>query len=556
VTLDRAGPTVSTGRHTQPRRAAVPGDESEADVADAAGPEGEPDAVLEAARITLVGAGAERREADAPTPTMRPADADDPAAPPSTATLIAPGGAPPPLPMTLPGRDTPAEPVVALAPRVTAPFDATPTRRPTAPLRVERTTGPMASPAGLAALQRDLFERAADSPDLRPGEAERLGEAAFRARVEQVIAGVVRDLTAQGRIPNSMDRLMISRHVLRELVGLGPLEDLLADVEVSDILVDRFDLVHAIRAGQRVSADPFSSERAAQIVIDRLIASGGGGGRPGPILELRLPDGARAVAILPPVAVRGPALSIRKRRRQDLTLDQLVIGGTLSSAMADLLWAGVATRRNLMVTGGIGSGKTTLLAALAAFVPVEERVLCIEDADEIAAGMPGWLGLETQGGGCPARDLVRAALRLRPDRLVVGELRGGEALEVLRASRAGLEGLLATLPAESPRDALVRLEDLLREGDPQMPARAARDLIARTIHFVVHLGRFADGVRRVTRLTELRGLSGDDLELRDIFAHVPDAGAGAFVATGSVPAFLDDPERRNAFVDEAIFAPG
>lgn len=573
-TLERGPSTQPTGRHTQPQRAASADSGTGAMAAEtplitSGLPETEPDpqepsGVPESARVTLVGGRAEAE----PAP---PVDAS-PASP--SATIIAPGGAPllvppPAPPLTLPlgaERDTPSTPVASAVAigsyhRATAPLSLPePGRRPTAPLKPpERTTGPMASVSDLGSLQREMHDRVMDSPDMRLIEAERLGEAALRARAEQVIANVVRDMTTHGRIPNSMDRLMLSRNVLREVVGLGSLEELLADVEVSDILIDRADQISAIRAGQRVPCDGFSSERAAQIVIDRLLASAGARPGDGPILDLRLPDGARAIALLPPLAPRGPALSIRKRRRQDITLDQLVLSGALSSAMADVLWASVATRRNVLFTGGIGSGKTTLLGAVAAFVPHEERVICAEETEEIQAGSPGWLRLECGSlgadGKSPAtpRELLRGALRMRPDRLIVGELRGPEALELLHALRAGLDGALATLHSSSPRDALARVERLIREADPGIVPLAAREMIASTLHLVVHQGRFPDGVRRVTHMSEVRGIRGDELDLVDIFVYEGGDGGPGFAATGIVPAFLDDPERRNAFVDETIF---
>ena len=567
ATLERGPLTIPTGRHTQPHRVVPLDSAAESDAGSAAAatptliPEPAPNArgleessgEPESARITLVG----RRGALAD-----PAPAPAPPAP--AATIIAPGGAPPPAPLLGPERDTPSTPMAPSSRRTTAPL-ALPEagRRPTGPLKPERSTGPMASAsAGLGALQREMHDRVTDSPDMRPIEVERLGEAALRVRAEQAIAAAVRDMTAQGRIPNSMDRLNLSRNVLREIVGLGALEELLADVEVSDILIDRADRVQVVRAGQRVPREGFSSERAAQAVIDRLLASASARPADGPILDLRLPDGARAIALLPPLSLHGPALWIRKRRRQDITMDQLVLDGALSSPMADVLWASVATRRNVLFSGGVGAGKTTLLAAVAAFVSPQERVICVEEMEEIRPGAPGWLQLECGPLGpdgktaATSRELLRGALRMCPDRLIVGELRGAEALDLLQALRAGLDGTLATLHANSPRDGLTRLERLVREGDPGLAPLAARELIASSIHLVVHQGRFSDGVRRVTQLSEVRGVNGGEIDLQDIFVHVAgDDGAPAFAATGTVPAFLDDPERRNAFVDEAIFFP-
>jgi pilus assembly protein CpaF len=577
-TLERGAPTMPEGQRTQPARGGSSLEEAEpmptvqtltslgieipritlvgptgADgtLAGDPTPEATPAVQAEAARVTLVGpTGGHSTLVGQRSPTP----ADEPSrAPALVATLIAPGGAPPPPAAE---RDTPPTVAEPEERRTTAPMAAVQSaRRPTAPLApVERTTGPHATAEGLAALGREVSDRVLDSADLRLIEGERLSEAALRARAEQAIAAVIRDMS----VPNSMDRLILGRHVLREVVGLGALEAPLADVEVSEILVDRADRIQVVRAGRREpQSETFSSERTLQRVVDRLLFAAGARPEQGPLFDLRLSDGLRATVVLPPLAVRGPALCIRKRRRQDLTLDELVVAGSLSSAMADLLWACVMARRSVLFCGGPGSGKTTLLSATAAFVPADERVICVEDVEEIQ-GTDAWLRLECRPPGvdkpAPQRDLVRSALRMRPDRLIVGDVFGGEALDVLQAMRTGLCGSLATLHAISPRDGLSRLANLAREADPGLAPLAARRLVASAVDLVVHGGRFADGKRCVTQMSEV-DMDGDEIELRDVFVFTPqgEGSHGSFTATGLVPTFLAS--QPNELVDESIFRP-
>jgi pilus assembly protein CpaF len=548
-TLERVPVTEPAQRVTQPQRTArlgegLAGEEAEATpVPEAAADTPRPAEASEASRVTLVGpAGAKSTLVGLPgTPD---GDETPPAEPASRATLIAPGGAPA-APVLEPEA---AAPAAAGEKRPTAPLVPQP-RRPTNPLaRAEPRTpsGPMATLAALRALQRELYDRVVDSADLRLIESERLGEAALRARAEQAIAAAIREMTAQGPVGNSMDRLTLQRNVLRELVGTGPLEPLLADDDVAEILVDRADQIQVVRGGQRQTCEEvFSTERAAHAVIDRLLRSAGARPDDGPLLDLRLPDGARLTAVLPPLALRGPAVAIRKRRRQAFTLDDLVAQGALSSAMADLLWAAAAARKNVLVSGAAGSGKTTLLSALAAFLPPEERVICVEDVEELQPAHDLWLQIEVAGGESP-RDVLRTALRMRPDRMVLGEVRGPEALELVQAMRTGLSGSLATVFAGSPRDALERLAQWLHTADGGLDPRAARELVAAAVHLVVHMGRFSDGIRRVTQICEV---CGPEIDLRDVFVYQ----AERFSPTGKVPAFVA--AAGGSLLDESIFAP-
>ena len=562
-TLDLGSATQPPQRQTQPHRTVRVDDAAEvrSDEMDVATPavERSPDGAVwpretatpEVARATLVGARTARSTlVGASSPEDEPTPPGEPSA--LRATIIAPGGAP--------GAVAPApEDRRSTAPMATAQAP----RRPTTPLRqVEPRppSGPMATLAALRALQREVHDRVVDSADMRLIESERLGEAALRARAEQAIAAVIRDMTTQGRIPNSMDRLILGRNVLRELVGLGPLEELLSDEDIGEILIDSADRIQVVRGGQRERRQEiFSSERAAQSVIDRLLRSAGARPEDGPLLDLRMPDGARLCAVLPPLAMRGPALAIRKRKSQPRTLEQLVAQGALSSAMADLLWAASVARRNLLVCGGAGSGKTTLLSAIAAFLPEEERVICVEDTEEIRPGHDLWLQLECAAGPdgqmSSPRELLRSALRLRPDRLVVGDIRGIEALDLLQAMASGLEGTLAALHAASPQDGLSRLERWAR-AEGGMEPRSARELVAAAIHLVVYTGRFPDGVRRVTQISEVRGAQDTGIELRDVFVFTSDgreAAAGRFAPTGVVPVFISEPGPSGLLLDEAIF---
>jgi pilus assembly protein CpaF len=306
-----------------------------------------------------------------------------------------------------------------------------------------------------------------------------------------------------------------------------------------------------------------------QAVIERIVAPVGRRiDEAQPLVDARLPDGSRVNAIIPPLSLRGPAITIRKFRRERMAVADLLRAGSLSPAMARFLETCVTSRRNVVISGGTGSGKTTLLNVLAAFIPTGERIVTIEDAAELQLPQEHWVPLEArppnlEGRGAIAiRDLVKNALRMRPDRIVVGECRGGEALDMLQAMNTGHDGSLTTLHANTPRDALARIETMALMSGMELPARAIREQIASAVDVIVQQARFPDGSRRITSIAELTGMEGETLSLAELFAFREeglDAGgriAGRFLATGTVPRFFEELRRRGQPVDLSPFAIG
>ena len=323
--------------------------------------------------------------------------------------------------------------------------------------------------------------------------------------------------------------------VVDEALGLGPLEPLLRDPRVTEVMVCGPSRVFVEREGLiRTTAVRFTDDAHLLHVIDRILAPlGRRVDEASPMVDARLPDGSRVNAVIPPLALDGPALTIRRFSGEPLTGPDLVELGTIDAAMLDLLRSAVRARRNLLVTGGTGSGKTTTLAALAAFVPPEERIVTIEDAAELRIPLPHVVRLESRpsslegAGAVPIRALVRNALRMRPDRIVVGEVRGGEALDMLTAMTTGHEGSLSTLHASSPADAIRRVQTLALMGDLDLPYRAIADQVASALDLVVHQARLADGRRRVVEIAAVSP-SPDGPRLTELvrWRVAPDGAAG------------------------------
>jgi len=365
-----------------------------------------------------------------------------------------------------------------------------------------------------------------------------------------------------------VDREQLVEDVLNEALGLGPLEGYLADDSVSEIMVNGPTQVYVEREGRLQRGEKtFSSAKAVMGVIERIVAPLGRHiDESSPLVDGRLPDGSRVNAIIPPLALRGPCLTIRKFKRELLGVEHLVGFGTLTPQMARFLETCVRVRRNVVISGGTGSGKTTLLNVLSGYIPQNERIVTIEDAAELQLTQEHWIQLEARPaniegkGQITIRDLVRNALRMRPDRIVVGECRGGEALDMLQAMNTGHDGSLTTLHANSTRDALSRLETMVLMSGMELPVRAIREQIASAVHIILQQTRFADGSRKVTAISEISGMEEDVITMQDIFHFkqegFDDEGAvvGRFVPTGLVPRFYDDLHRRGIAVDMQVFA--
>jgi pilus assembly protein CpaF len=327
--------------------------------------------------------------------------------------------------------------------------------------------------------------------------------------------------------------------VLDELLGFGALQDLLDDSRISEVMVNGTQNVYVEVSGVIHRTDrTFESEEALLRVIDRMVRSSGRRvDQASPMVDARLPDGSRLNVILPPLAVDGPAVTIRKFSADRLSIEALVDSGSLTSEVAAYLTSAVESRRNVIVSGGTGTGKTTMLGILSSFIGRGERVVTVEDAVELSLDLPNLVRLESRpanaegAGEVGIRDLVRNALRMRPDRIVVGEVRGAEAIDMLQAMNTGHEGSLSTLHANTPRDALRRLETMVLLAGVDLPLRAIREQIASAIDVVVQLNRDAEGRRLVTSVTEVVGMEGDVLSAAEIFQRPPERGA-ELMATG------------------------
>jgi pilus assembly protein CpaF len=406
--------------------------------------------------------------------------------------------------------------------------------------------------------------------DLRRHDVSKMSDAQLREETSNFILEIIEEM--HDTIPPELDRNLLARQVLDEAVGLGPLEELLQDNSVSEIMVNQFDKIFIERRG-RLERHPltFTSERAVLGVIERIVAPLGRRiDESSPMVDARLKDGSRVNAIIPPLALKGPALTIRKFAKRKMTAQDLVALGSMSEEMAAFLEVCVAAHRNIVVSGGTGSGKTTLLNILSNFIPGEERIITVEDAAELQLHHDHWVSLESRPangegkGAIPIRELVRNTLRMRPDRIVVGECRGGEALDMLQAMNTGHDGSLTTLHANSPRDALARLETMVLMAGMDLPLSAIRDQVASAIHLIVQQTRFACGTRMVTSITEVTGIESGKLQLQELFrfanlGYGNGAGSskirGYFTGCDMAPTFYEALRFSGRTLDMNIFKP-
>ena len=364
-------------------------------------------------------------------------------------------------------------------------------------------------------------------------------------------------------------RAQVEQEVLYEVVGYGPIQTLLDDPEISEVMVNGPHAVFVERHGRLERTDRrFADNEHVMRIIEKIIAPLGRRiDESVPMVDARLPDGSRVNAIIPPLSLLGPIVTIRKFAKERLTPQDLVAYGTLSSEMCEFLEGCVRARLNVLVSGGTGSGKTTTLNVLSSFIPNDERILTIEDAAELQLQQQHVLTLETRPpnvegrGAVTIRDLVRNALRMRPDRIVVGECRGGEALDMLQAMNTGHDGSLTTLHSNSPRDSLARLETMVLMAGMDLPVRAIREQVAGALHLIVHQARLRDGSRRITHLTEVQRMEGDTIVLQDLFTFerrgVGEDGrvSGEHVPTGARPLFMDVLDAEGVQLSPDLFMP-
>ena len=374
---------------------------------------------------------------------------------------------------------------------------------------------------------------------------------------EQVHAEVSRlaeSVLAQEAMPLSVtERERLVNDVQHELFGLGPLEPLLADPTISDILVNKCDTIYIERRGKIERTNVrFKDDEHLMRVIERIVSSVGRRiDESSPMVDARLQDGSRVNAIIPPLSIDGPVVSIRRFGADPLRMAMLIENKALTKDIADMLQMVVTARLNVLISGGTGAGKTTLLNALSAYIPENERIVTIEDSAELQLQQPHVVRLETRPpniegrGEVTQRDLVRNALRMRPDRIVIGEVRGGEAIDMLQAMNTGHDGSLTTIHANTPRDALSRLETMIQMTGMRLSDRAMRQQVASAINLVVQVARLSDGSRRVTSISEITGMEGETITMQEIFQYertgVDAQGQvlGRFRPTGIRPRFAE-----------------
>ncbi|NPV52382.1 MAG: CpaF family protein [Firmicutes bacterium] len=403
-------------------------------------------------------------------------------------------------------------------------------------------------------VDRELLEKG-NSPD---------EQAKLREKVEAVVTGVLAE-EEPTLLPSDRQRVILE--VLDDVIGYGPINSLLQDPAITEIMVNGPYQVYVERNGKLELADvSFRDSNHVMHVIERIVAPLGRRiDEASPMVDARLPDGSRVNAIIPPLSLVGPCITIRKFSKDPFTMEDLISFGTLTREMADFLEACVRARLNIVVSGGTGSGKTTTLNVLSSFIPEDERIVTIEDAAELQLRQDHVVTLESRPpniegkGAITIRDLVRNALRMRPDRIVVGEVRGGEALDMLQAMNTGHDGSLTTAHANSPRDLLARVETMVLMAGMDLPVRAIREQIASAIDLVVHQSRLRDGTRKVTQVTEVQGMEGEIITSQDIFVFeqqgLDESGKvmGRFRGTGIRPKFAEKFEVHGIHLPPGIF---
>ena len=423
-------------------------------------------------------------------------------------------------------------------------------------------------------LKRRIHDRLVEELDLKKQELSVVTNGAQMAELRQKTDRVIANLLAKelGGLASSHEvRARLVKEIADEALGLGPLEELLADPEITDILVNNKDQIYVERRGKlELTTKKFVSNDLVRAVIERIVAPLGRRiDESSPMVDARLPDGSRVNAIIPPLSLKGPTLSIRKFARVRYLGEDLLRFGSLNPAMLQFIGACVLTRKNMIISGGTGSGKTTLLNIVSACIPEGERIITIEDAAELQLAQTHWVSLESRPrnvegkGEIGIRDLFRNALRMRPDRIIVGECRGAESLDMLQAMNTGHDGSITTIHANAPRDVMTRLDSMILMSNIELPVRAIREMVSSAIDVIVHTARLSDGSRKITAITELVGLTEEEAEInfQDLFVFrqtgvAPDGTVlGEFTATGSRPTFEEEMRVNGIDLPPSMFLP-
>ena len=412
-------------------------------------------------------------------------------------------------------------------------------------------------------IQRELLKRL----DMKKLTVQGVDREGLEEKARETIRSIIDEVVMKGRLPEGIDPVRLEEDVFNEAMRLGPLEALLADESVTEIMVNGPTKVYVERRGKLELSDcQFTDDASVQAVIERIIAPlGRRCDESQPYVDARLADGSRVNAIIAPLALSGPTITIRKFAKKALTPEDFIRFGTWTADAATFMKICVLLRKNIVVAGGTGSGKTTLLNLLSGYIPTTERIVTVEDAAELRLQQPHVVRLEARPpniegkGAVTIRDLVKNCLRMRPDRIIVGECRGGEALDMLQAMNTGHDGSLTTVHANSPRDVISRLETMVLMSGMDLPSRAIREQIASAVDVIIHESRMSDGSRKVVAITEVTGLEGNQIVMQDIFAFrqtgLGEGGRilGRMVPTGAVPTWIDQLKYRGIDVDMKMF---
>ena len=417
----------------------------------------------------------------------------------------------------------------------------------------------------IQAVKQQIHNELVTRLDLKRLSMSKLQESELQSKIQKTLNEIIGEIHT--RLPENLDPQRLAKEIFDEAVGLGPLEDLLEDDSITEIMVNGPSQVYVERAGKLHLTDcSFINDASVNSIIERIVSPIGRRiDESQRYVDARLADGSRVNAVIHPLSLIGPCITIRKFSKDPFSVQDLIGFGTLTADVAEFLKACVLVRKNIIVSGGTGSGKTTLLNVLSSYLPNDERILTIEDAAELRLTQEHIVRLEARPaniegrGAVSIRDLVRNALRMRPDRIVVGECRGSEALDMLQAMNTGHEGSLTTIHANTPRDALARLETMVLMAGLDLPIRAIREQVGSAVHMVCQISRFSDGTRKVSKITEISGLEQDRITLQDLFefkqSGVDSEGRvqGRLHPTGAVPTFIEEIALRGISFNRAMF---